>query len=54
MGDNKYSLVNYNKNSHLMLHSRKLKFMINDTKFTFQAEYPSEFTKFLNSKIRSL
>ena len=42
-----------NKKENLMLHARKIKFMINDIKYNFEADYPNEFLNFLKTKIKS-
>ena len=51
-GDTKYKLSNSNKgiNKHLMLHSYKIKFKINEVKHTYSALLPDYFKKLLNSK----
>ena len=51
-GDNKYKLENINrsKNNELMLHSYKIKFMINDKKFTYTALLPNYFKQLLKTK----
>ena len=44
VGDDKYSGVKFkNKNKKLMLHASKIKFMINDIKYSFTADYNMEF-----------
>ena len=51
-GDKKYGFnLDYkNKNINLMLHSYKIKFMINNKKFNFIAELPDYFDNYLNKK----
>ena len=51
VGDRKYSVEKTNKKENLMLHARKIKFMINDVKYNFQADYPNEFVNFLKTKL---
>ena len=46
LGDNKYFIVK-NKIKNLMLHSYKVKFIINNTKYNFKAEYDNFFENFL-------
>ena len=53
VGDRKYSIEKTNKKESLMLHARKIKFMINDDKYNFEADYPNEFLNFLKTKIKS-
>ena len=53
IGDSKYNLQNknnLNKNKNLMLHSNKIKFMINSKKYTFNAPLPDYFLKYLKTK----
>ncbi len=51
-GDLKYKLSNTNKglNKNLMLHSYKIKFMINEVKYTYTALLPDHFKKLLKVK----
>jgi 23S rRNA pseudouridine955/2504/2580 synthase len=51
-GDRKYRLSNYNNgiNKNLMLHSYKIRFMINDIKHTYSAIIPDYFKKLLKVK----
>ena len=51
-GDQKYKLRNNHKatNKNLMLHSYKIKFMINNKKYTYTALLPDYFKKLLNTK----
>ena len=51
-GDQKYKLRNYLKtvNKNLMLHSYKIKFMINDNKYAYTALLPEYFKKLLKTK----
>ena len=55
IGDKKYFLREYSKtklkNKNLMLHAYKIKFMINNIKFNYKAEYSSEFHDFIKQKI---
>ncbi|MDC2998383.1 RluA family pseudouridine synthase [Candidatus Pelagibacter sp.] len=51
-GDTKYKLSNSNKgiNKNLMLHSYKIRFKINEMKYTYSALLPDYFKKLLKSK----
>ncbi len=51
-GDNKYTFEKNlkTKNKELMLHSYKIKFIINDKKYTFKALFPSYFKKLIKTK----
>ena len=51
-GDKKYGFnLDYkNKNINLMLHSYKIKFMINNKKYTYTAPIPEYFVKMLKVK----
>ena len=51
-GDQKYKLKNTDKgiNKNLMLHSYKIKFMINDVKYNYTALLPDYFTKLMKAK----
>ena len=51
-GDQKYKLKNNHKaiNKNLMLHSYKIKFMINNKKYTYTALLPDYFKKLLKTK----
>ena len=48
-GDKKYnsSISNKGVNKNLMLHSYKIKFMINNIKYNFEAKYNDEFKNFI-------
>ena len=51
LGDTKYRHSNTkNKCKNLMLHSYKIQFMIDEKKFTYQAELPNYFKSFLLNK----
>ena len=52
MGDQKYNIEIFSRsvNKNLMLHSYKIKFMINKIKFNYKAPIPDYFEKFINSK----
>ena len=39
VGDDKYSFKNNKKKKNLMLHAYKIKFMINNNKYNFKADY---------------
>tara|TARA_B100001996_G_scaffold374322_1_gene352790 strand:- start:178 stop:1080 length:903 start_codon:yes stop_codon:yes gene_type:complete len=50
VGDDKYSLNKISKKfktKNIMLHAYKIKFMINDTKYNFEANYEKEFEYFI-------
>ena len=50
VGDDKYSLLkvkSYSKKKNLMLHSYKIKFMINNIQYNFKAKYNNIFEDFL-------
>jgi len=51
-GDNKYAFEKKlkTKNKELMLHSYKIKFIINDKKYTFKALLPNYFKKLIKTK----
>jgi 23S rRNA pseudouridine955/2504/2580 synthase len=53
IGDNKYFIKKYMnkiKSKNLMLHAHKIKFMINNVKYNFQAKYNEEFEVFIKRK----
>ena len=52
VGDNKYNIIkSKNKDQKkLMLHSYKIKFLINNKKFNFKAKLPDYFNDYLNKK----
>ena len=53
VGDEKYSVIKKNKEykfKNLMLHAYKIKFMINNTKYNFEAKYGEEFEQFIKRK----
>ena len=49
VGDDKYSVMDKKeyKFKNLMLHAHKIKFMINNVKYNFEAEYGDEFKLFI-------
>ncbi len=53
VGDNKYFITSNKtkKNKNLMLHSYKIKFMINNLKYNFKAKYSDYFEDFLKKNI---
>ena len=54
VGDDKYFLkIEKNKNKNLMLHAYRIKFMLNNKKFNYQAKYSNFFEKFLNKNLKS-
>ena len=50
VGDKKYFINKFSKEKSLLLHSYKLKFMINNLKFNFEASLNQDMQTFLNSK----
>ena len=48
----KYNIIKTKnkKEKKLMLHAYKIKFLINDKKFTYKAELPDYFNNYLNKK----
>ena len=53
VGDDKYSLNKTNKKlitKNIMLHAYKIKFMINNIKYNFEAKYADEFSQFIKKK----
>ena len=56
IGDDKYfGKIGKNKvtNKHLMLHAYKIKFMINDKKYNYEAKYNTNFNNFIKKNIKS-
>ena len=56
VGDDKYFIKiekNKLKNKNLMLHAHKLKFMINNVKYNFEAKYNDHFSNFIKKNIKS-
>ena len=57
VGDEKYSVIEKNKEykfKNLMLHAYKIKFMINNIKYNFEAEYGNEFDQFIKKNFKLL
>ena len=53
VGDQKYSMIRSKKLykfKNLMLHAHKIKFMINNKKYNFEAKYGNEFETFIKKK----
>ncbi len=52
VGDSKYNIIKQKNNNEkkLMLHAYKIKFMINNKKFNFEAKPPGYFNNYLNKK----
>ena len=52
VGDNKYNIIKQKNTNEkkLMLHAYKIKFMINNKKFNFEAKPPAYFNNYLNKK----
>ena len=50
-----YGLIEKNKlkNKNLMLHAYKIKFMINNVKYNFEAKYDDHFNNFIKKNIKS-
>ena len=56
VGDDKYFIKiekNKLKNKNLMLHAHKVKFMINNVKYNFEAKYNDHFSNFIKKNIKS-
>ncbi len=53
VGDTKYSFIKNKKESKLMLHARKIKFMINNQKYEFVADYDTNFNNFIKKKFKN-
>ena len=55
VGDKKYYINKnkFNKNSSLLLHAHKIKFMIKDVKFNFVANYEKNFEYFISKNFKS-
>jgi len=54
VGDDKYSFKGTNKRfkvKNIMLHAYKIKFMINNIKYNFEAKYGEEFEQFIRGKL---
>ena len=47
VGDNKYYIKKKTKTKNLMLHAYKIKFILNNKKFSFEADLPEYFNSFL-------
>ena len=57
VGDEKYSVIKKNKEykfKNLMLHAYKIKFMINNIKYNFEAKYGNEFDQFIKKNFKLL
>jgi 23S rRNA pseudouridine955/2504/2580 synthase len=53
IGDDKYYVKrgkDFIKSKNLMLHAYEIKFMINNVKYNFQADFNNEFKEFLSKK----
>ena len=53
IGDNKYSFNNLEKKQkfkNIMLHAHKIRFMINNIKYNFEAKYSEDFSRLLKKK----
>ena len=53
VGDDKYSFKNEKKNTNLLLHAYKIKFMINKIKYNFKANYSLQLENFVKKNIKS-
>ena len=51
VGDKKYFINKFSKEKNLLLHSYKLKFMINNLKFNFEASYNQDMQTFFKFQI---
>ena len=57
VGDEKYSVIKKKKEykfKNLMLHAYKIKFMINNIKYNFEAEYGNEYDQFIKKNFKLL
>tara|TARA_B100000700_G_scaffold262765_1_gene299515 strand:+ start:427 stop:1326 length:900 start_codon:yes stop_codon:yes gene_type:complete len=50
VGESKYLYSEKDNNKNLLLHAYKIKFMLNEKKFNFQADFPKYFQDFINIK----
>ena len=53
IGDNKYSFTYFEKKQkfkNIMLHAYKIKFMINNIKYNFEAKYSEDFARLLKTR----
>ena len=53
VGDDKYSFKNSRNSKNLLLHAYKIKFMINNYKYNFKADYGDPFKNFIKNNIKS-
>ena len=52
VGDNKYSFKNNKNNKDLLLHAYKIKFMIDNNKYNFKADYSDNLKNFITNNIK--
>ena len=52
VGDDKYSFTNNKNNKNLLLHAYKIKFIINNNKYNFKADYGDSFKNFIKNYIK--
>ncbi len=52
VGDSKYSFIKKKNNSNLLLHAYKIRFMINNKKYSFEANYSNHLKDFLKKNIK--
>ena len=52
VGDDKYSFEKNKNNKNLLLHAYKIKFMIDNNKFNFKADYAVSFKNFIKNNIK--
>ena len=52
VGDNKYSFKNNKNNKNLLLHAYKIKFMIDNNKYNFKADYSDNLKNFITNNIK--
>ena len=53
VGDEKYSFKNSRNSKNLLLHAYKIKFMINNYKYNFKADYGDPLKNFIKNNIKS-
>ena len=53
VGDDKYSFKFNKNNKNLLLHAHSIKFMINNNKFNFKADYSDNLKNFITNNIKS-
>ena len=53
VGDDKYSFKFNKNNKNLLLHAHTIKFMINNNKYNFKADYSDNLKNFITNNIKS-